>query len=179
MEERFFAAGLSGETDMAADTTYENVVQIRQDGNLHVPSGCAADVEAGGSLTFGDVPFTHRTVKVALAAVDTGGGIFAWQNPEAGPIIVTKVILRVTTIATGACTVDVGTTATNATTVSDNLLDGIDVHTATGLFGLADGADTNGKAQQELAAGKWITGSKASGASAGLVGSAFITYTVI
>jgi hypothetical protein len=102
--------------------------------------------------------------------------VFSWQNPEGASIIVHKVILDVTTIATGACTLDIGTTAASGTTLSDNLLDGMDVHTAAGTFGLADQADTNGKAQQKLAAGKWVTGSKASGATAGLAGSAYIFY---
>ena len=118
---------------------------------------------------------TH-VAKVALAAVDTGGGIFAWQNPAGVSIIVHKVIIDVATVATGACTIDVGTTATSATTLSDNMIDGLDVHTATGTFGIANGADLNGVAQQKLAAGKWVTGSKASGASAGLVGTAYIHY---
>lgn len=114
--------------------------------------------------------------KVALAALDTAGGVFAWQNPEGASIIITKVVIDVTTVASGAATVDVGTTATNATTLSDNLLDGVDVHTAAGLLGVADGDGTNGKAQQKLASGKWVTGSKASGACAALVGFAYIHY---
>lgn len=113
---------------------------------------------------------------VPLHAVDTGGGIFSWKNPEAGSIIITRVVLDVTTVATGACAVDVGTTASSGTTSSDNLLDGIDVHTAAGLFSAADGDATNAKAQQKLASGKWVTGSKASGASAGLVGNCYIYY---
>jgi hypothetical protein len=121
---------------------------------------------------------TPRTVKVALVASDVAGGVFAWKNPEIGSIIITKIITDVTVVATGACTLDIGTTAVNAGTLSDNLLDGIDVHTAIGLLGLADGADANGKAQQKLAAGKWVTGSKASGATAGLVGNVHITYHV-
>jgi len=35
---------------MAADTTYPSVVQIRQDGNLAVPTGKSIDVESGGAL---------------------------------------------------------------------------------------------------------------------------------
>jgi hypothetical protein len=37
-------------------------------------------------------------------------------------------------------------------------------------------AGTNGKTRQKLAAGKWVTGSVASGAAAGLVGFAYIHY---
>lgn len=117
-----------------------------------------------------------RVSKVALAALDAAGGIFAWQNPEGVAIIVTKVLVDVTTVAAAACTLDIGTTAVSAGTLSDNLIDGLDVRTATGLFGIADGADANGKSQQKLAAGKWVTGSKASGAAAGLAGSAYVHY---
>lgn len=114
-----------------------------------------------------------------LAAVDTGGGVFAWQNPETSEILIEHVAVKVTTVATGACTIDVGTTATNATTSSDNLIDGQDVNAATGTFTNAANAGTNGKPAQRLAAGKWVTGSKASGASAGIVGTYEIYYRVL
>lgn len=131
---------------------------------------------AAGTVTFDRLV---KVARVALAALDTGGGVLAWQNPEASSIIVHRFFLNVTTKATSACTVDAGTTATNATTSSDNLIDGLDVGTAAGLFdNLGDGG-TNGKMKQLLAAGKWITVSKASGAAAGLVGFAYINYTVI
>ena len=128
---------------------------------------------AVGTVTYDRSP---KMAKVALAALDTGGGVFAWANPEAVSILITRVLLDITTKATAACTVDVGTTATSATTSSDNLLDGVDVGTAAGLFGSINEAGTNGKSRQKLAAGKWVTGSMASGAAAGLVGSAYIEY---
>jgi len=120
-----------------------------------------------------------KIVKVPLAAVDTAGGVFAWANPEPGPIAVTKVVLDVTTVATGACTLDIGTTAANATTLSDNLIDGPDVHTAVITTDNIKDAGTNGKSIQHLASGKWVTGSMASGATAGLVGNAYIHYQVL
>lgn len=120
-----------------------------------------------------------KVVKVALAASDAGGGVFAWANPEAGSIFVTRVVIDVTTQSTGACTVDVGTTATSAATVSDNLIDGVSVATA-GVIdnALAATLGTNGKPSQKLASGKWVTASKATGATAGLVGSAYIYYVL-
>lgn len=131
---------------------------------------------AAGSVSF------DRSVKiarVALAALDTGGGVFAWANPEADSILITRTVLDVTTKATGACTIDVGTTATNATTSSDNLIDGLDVGTAAGVFDSITDKGTNGKSRQKLATGKWITGSMASGAAAGLVGYVYIHYNLI
>lgn len=115
-------------------------------------------------------------VKVPLAAVDTAGGVFAWQAPANTAVIVTRVELDVTTESTGACTIDVGTTATSAVTSSDNLIDGISVATAAGLYSNLKNAGTNGKADQKLAAAKWVTGSVATGASAGIVGFAYIHY---
>jgi hypothetical protein len=85
----------------------------------------------------------------------------------------------VTTPATGACSLDIGAQATGATTLSDNLNDGLDVHTATGVFSLADQTGANGLTRQLLASGKWVTGSVASGASAGIVGFAYIHYLVL
>jgi hypothetical protein len=120
----------------------------------------------------------EKIARVSLAAVDTGGGVCAWQNPESGAIVVTGVELDVTTQSTGACTVDVGTTATSATTLSDNLIDGLSVATA-GLYNNDEDKGANGKSKQRLASGKWVTASVASGASAGLAGTALIHYTVL
>lgn len=114
-----------------------------------------------------------------LAAVDTGGGVFAWQNPETSEILIEHVAVKVTTVATAACTVDVGTATASATTSSDNLIDGQDVNAATGTFTNAANSGTNGKPAQRLAAGKWVTGSKASGASAGIAGTYEIYYRVL
>lgn len=116
----------------------------------------------------------------ALAKVDTGGGLFAWANPEASDILVEHIALVVGTKTNGACSVDVGTTATNATTLSDNLIDGQDINAAAGTFTNAANGGTNGKTAQRLATGKWVTGSVvAGGASAGLVGTYEIYYRVL
>ena len=116
----------------------------------------------------------------ALAAVDTGGGLFSWANPETSEILVEHVAIKTTHVSTGACSADVGTTATNATTLSDNLIDGQDINAAIGTFSNLESAGTNGKAGQRLAAGKWVTGSVvAGGASAGIVGTYEIYYRVL
>lgn len=120
----------------------------------------------------------EKWVKVALAASDSAGGLFAWVNPEAGAIIVTRVILDVTTKTTGACTADVGTAA-DGTTSNDGLIDGLDINAATGVFDNLGNAGSNGKTRQRVAAGAYVTGSKATGAAAGLVGSALIAYVAL
>jgi hypothetical protein len=98
------------------------------------------------------------------------------KNPEGAAIIILGITFDLTAVATGACSLDIGTTPTSATTASDNLIDGLDVHTATGVFTRLDQVGANGLARQKLAAGKWVTGSKDSGASAGLTGNAYIEY---
>ncbi len=120
-----------------------------------------------------------KVAKVALAAVDTAGGAFSFVNPEAGAIVVNRVTLDVTTIATSAGTISVGSTAASGTTSSANLIDTLDVHSATGTFDNVGDGGTLGKARQKVAAGKWVTGSKASGALAGLVGFVYIEYFLV
>jgi hypothetical protein len=119
-----------------------------------------------------------RVERVALAASDAAGGVFAWQNLHENPVIVQRVDVYVTAAASAACTLDIGATATSAGTSVDNLIDGLDVNAATGVFDNITDKGTNGKSRQLLASGKWVTASKATGATAGLSGYAFITYQV-
>lgn len=172
---------------MAADSTYpKDRIQLRHDGNLYVPSGKKIIVESGGIVNRESgaidqdngvaISRRHKVAKVALAALDTGGGILSWQNPAGVDIIIDRIVFDITTKSTGACTADIGTTPTSATTSSDNLMDGLDVGTAAGIFDNLGNAGTNGKTRQKLAAGKWVTGSMATGAAAGLVGNAYIYY---
>lgn len=118
-----------------------------------------------------------KVARVPLAGLaDTAGGIGAWRNPEAVSIIIQRLVIDTTVVATGACTIDAGTTATSAATSSDTLIDGLDVNAAIGTFDNITDKGTNGKSRQKLASGKWVTFSRATGASAGLVGTAYITY---
>jgi hypothetical protein len=103
----------------------------------------------------------------------------AWTAPAAA--IIQRVMLDVTTVATGACTIDVGYTATTSTTSSDTLLDGVDANAATALFDSMNAAldsGANAKAQK-AASGKWITMDEASGDATGLVANLYITYILI
>ena len=133
-------------------------------------------------LSSDTTPVAVKCAKVALAAADTAGGILAWQNPETTAILVLRILIDVTTAATAACTADFGAAA-NATTSADNLLDGLDVNTATSLFDNVSDGGTSGKARQRLdakgGATDYVTGSKATGAAAGLAGSAYIFYVQV
>lgn len=113
--------------------------------------------EGGGTLSFN-----------IAGGTDTAGGILSWQNNLGYDIIVTGHQLDVTTQSSGACTVSIGQTATNGTTSSSNMINGQTV-AAAGIF--------NGGALSVIVHnGDWITGSKASGASAALVGAAIFQY---
>ncbi|MDE2103759.1 MAG: hypothetical protein KGL39_41360 [Patescibacteria group bacterium] len=169
---------------MSQDLSYPlGRVQMRQDGSLAVPSGAIANVESGGTLSYNDVAVigpsnpASKTAKVPLADARTAGGVFAWQNPEVGAIIVRRVTLDVTTAATAAGTVSVGEAA-NGTTSAANLIDTLDVNSATGTFDNIGSAGTNGKSTQKVASGAYVTASQASGDVTGLAGNAYIEYVL-
>lgn len=149
-------------------------LQLSSSGQLQVSSAAS-----NGPLDVTDASWrVKKTARVPLAAVDTAGGIFAWANPESSAILVTRVVLDVTTVATAACSISVGQAA-NGTTSAANLIDTLDVHSAIGPFDNITDKGTNGKSRQKVAAGAFVTGSKASGASAGLVGFAYIEYFAV
>jgi hypothetical protein len=112
--------------------------------------------------------------KVPLVASDAAAGVFSWRNMENATIIVDRVVLYVSTKSTGACTLDIGKAATEI--LNDTLLDGVDVGTAAGSFDSMKDAGTNGAGAASVAQGQYVTGSKASGATAGLVGYVFIFW---
>ena len=120
--------------------------------------------------------------KVAFVTV-TGAagssGVFAsWANPEAGTIVITRATLHIATQSTGASTLDIGTTATSATTSSDTLIDGVSGATA-GVFDNLNDAGTNGKSRQTLATGKWVNVAEASGDVNGLAATLRIEYYTV
>ena len=106
----------------------------------------------------------------------TGGGVFAWQNPESTAVIIDRVIIDVTTAATSTvCTVDIGYTATSATTSDDDLLDGV-AFTSAGVYDNTVNIGTNGKGVQKAAAGKWVTATEKTGDVTGLAGKFYLHY---
>ena len=113
--------------------------------------------------------------RAALAALDTGGGVLSLLNPEGVDLIITRLVLDVTTVATAACTVDAGL-ASAATTSADDLIDGLDVNGATGVFDNIDDQGTNGQSCLRWESDYYLTISMASGAAAGLAGYAYIEY---
>jgi len=119
-----------------------------------------------------------RTVEQAFTGgTDTAGGILAIANPAGTAVTITEVILVVSTVATAACTVDAGVAA-GATTLSDTLIDGLDVNAATGNFDNISDAGGSGGRDVAWASDAFVTISTASGASAGLVGKIIVNYVV-
>lgn len=111
--------------------------------------------------------------KADLVASDAAAGVLSLLNSTGRDLFVKSLTLRVTTVASGACTVDAGVAATE--TSADNLLDGLDVNAAAIDGDNITNKGTNGKAQGKLwPNGEYLTASKASGATAGLVGQAVV-----
>jgi hypothetical protein len=110
----------------------------------------------------------------ALAAVDSAGGVMSVVNPFGEDVYIDLLVPNRTTATSGACTIDYGVTPTNGTTLSDNLIDGQNANAAAAAENNLTNPGTNGKARQLWKSGIWVTGSVASGASAGLVG----TYSI-
>lgn len=119
--------------------------------------------------------FTQTVVFPLVGATIQAGVTTAWTAPAGS--IVTRVVADITTASTGASTLDVGYTASTATTTSDTFLDGIS-GTPAALFDSMNAAldsGANAKAQK-AASGKWITVTSASGDTTGLVGNLYISY---
>lgn len=99
----------------------------------------------------------------------------AWQLPENAIISVAK--LYVSTVATAAATLNIGYTATSAVTSADNLIDGVDVNAATGLFDNITDHGTDGLPEGQVGVkGAWVTVSEASGDATGMVGTLYLLY---
>lgn len=133
----------------------------------------------GGTRVVGSATAAHKVAMKALSGAAVHAGVVAWQNPESVAIIITRVLLDRTTKSTGASTMDIGTTATSATTASDNLIDGVTSSATEGVEDNLNDAGTNGKSKQKLASGKWVTFKEASGDTTGLVANAYIYYQTV
>lgn len=181
----------------SSDPSYNAGVHINHGGAaLVVESGGTVDalsgstVDLAGTVKIGGIQVSataaelnllssaDRAIKVervALAAVNTAGGVFAW-TPAAASVVV-GLYLDITTQTTGACTLDCGVAA-DATTLNDTLIDGVSA-AAAGVKNSTKDAGTNGVSAVHVGATQYITGSVASGASAGIVGFAYIHYYAV
>lgn len=160
------AIGFNDDTNTGLDSKAADHVGLMSGGSMVAQHGTDAS-----SLVY-RLP---QVARVALAAADTAGGLFAWANPTGGTIIVQSVAVDVTTVSSGACTIDCGVAA-NGTTLSDTMIDGASTATTARVIDDQKDAGTNGTGAQRCTSSQFVTGSVASGASAGIVGFAYITY---
>lgn len=173
--------------------TYNAKVHRRQGGeDLVVASGGEIIVESGGKITVesgGELELASGATfdrgngsvyrgRAALAAVDTAGGVFAIANPAGARVILTGLWVDVTTFTSGACTLDAGIAA-DGTTLNDAMIDGASLATAAGVRNHIKHAGTNGSGALGWGASEFLTGSVASGASAGLVGFVYYEYMTV
>lgn len=153
------------------------LVTVQSGGSIVLESGAILDLGASQGTLVGGTDLLPFRRKVALAAVDTAGGLFAVANPEGVAIILTGLWLNVTTVTSGACTADCGIAA-NGTTLNDTMIDGVSLATTAGVRNHIKNAGTNGLGALPWGASEFLTGSVASGASLALVGFAFYEYVI-
>lgn len=123
-----------------------------------------------------------RQIITEVFAVDGAALHAATLNAVTFPAaaIILRAILDITTVATAACTIDVGYSATSAAT-SDTLLDGVDANAATAVFdsmNAALDAGANAKAQK-AASGKFVTIDEKTGDSTGMVANLYVQYVLV
>lgn len=129
-------------------------------------------------------PQYMKVVGTALSSGNADDFALAWQNPEDAKILVHKVIIDITAAGgTATSVLNVGSAA-DATTGSDNLLDGIDANAvATYDNNDEDDAGTNGKASQKVdengGTTDYVTAQIKTANAASLAGYAYIFYTEV
>lgn len=173
-------ANKSKTADISLDTADSTNLKFNKAGTVVtvLDNSNAVGVLNGTGVTTGGA---RKTAIQALDGTALHAAVVGWQNPEAVAILVLRVIADITTVATAAATLDIGVTATSATTSSDTLLDGIDVNAAIAVFDSMDPAlDSGANAHaQKVAAGKWVTIDEKTGDTTGLVGRLYIDYLLI
>lgn len=121
--------------------------------------------------------FDRGAFRADLADGDGAAGVLSVLNPEGVDVWITRALLHVTHIATAAATIDIGVAATAIS--NDTIIDGLDVHSATGVFDNQISHGTDGLAGVKWAADGYLTATKASGACAGLAGELILAYTLL
>lgn len=93
---------------------------------------------------------------LTAGSATTGGATLSLANPTGATIFLTRLILDITTVSTGAATVDAGIAA-NGTTSNDTLIDGLDVNAATGTFDNIENQGTNGVSTKKWTSSQFLT----------------------
>ncbi len=107
----------------------------------------------------------------------TGGaassGVFgSFANPLGYALLITKLIIVVTTVSTGAATIDAGIAA-DATTSNDGMIDGASVATGAVILDNQKNAGTNGRGAQTWSTTQFLNVAEASGDVDAFVGTVY------
>lgn len=136
------------------------------------PNGRVGVPEAQGFVPYGvstGYPVAPYVVEAPITPNDAAGGLFAWYNPFPFAVLLEGLEINVQTGSTGASTFSFGQAAA-PNVLNATLLSGINGQTVQ-VVASAVPLNTSGTyASRTVAAGQWVTGSVASGASAGMVG---------
>lgn len=160
--------------DKALKTTCADADTIEVDGE----TGKLQIKERGSSLSNGvgrnDVSkFAGTWIKGSLAVSDSAGGVFSLENTFGSDLVITRIILQVTTGASDSeARLDIGT-ASDATTSSNNLIDGLDVSDV-GIYDNISDKGSEGSSRLKFGNGAFLNASRSAGSLSGLVG----TYAV-
>jgi hypothetical protein len=144
-------------------------------GQFFIPSG---EILASADEVNDSGRFSHyqRAAAGNLASGNADAFSFAWKNPESVPIIVTRVVVNVTKAGgTAGSVIDVGSAA-DATTTSDNLIDGADLN-AVAVYDNIDDQGADGESKQIIDVDEYVTGQILTENAAALEGTFTIYYT--
>lgn len=112
---------------------------------------------------------------VSLLGTSIHARVSSWALPENA--LIKQVTLYVSTVATAAATLSIGYTATSAITAANNLITGLDVNAATGVFDSVTDKGASGVPEGVIGLkSKWITISETSGDTTGMVATLYILY---
>ena len=111
-----------------------------------------------------------------LVASDAAAGVFSVQNTYGSNLAVTRVLVDVQTVSSGACTVDIGQGSGSGTSY-DNLIDGLNVGAGVKLMDNLGDPGTNGNSVQKWLSSGYVNASMKTGNAAGLVGT-YALYVV-
>jgi hypothetical protein len=103
-----------------------------------------------------------------LVASDAEGGVFSVENTFGTNLVVLRLVLQVTTGASGVCTLDIGIEADGSTEAAD-LIEGVNVADA-GIFDNISDKGSTGSSRLKWASGTFVNASMKTGATAGIVG---------
>jgi len=122
-----------------------------------------------------------KCAKVALTPGIQNAFAFAWQNPEANKILITRCITDITTSGGAAATMNVGVVANAAATAAD-IFNGVLLDSAVvkdNLFVAAIGQGGVPKVDENGGTKPYITGKILGNTANALVGNIYIFYTEI